>query len=54
MLRRLLRVATAASLGRAWAQKSLKWLAVALGIAFFRFIDRRAAKAAKPSKREST
>ncbi|HUY17266.1 MAG TPA: hypothetical protein VMV11_06865 [Acidimicrobiales bacterium] len=50
MLRRLFRVATAAALGRAWAQKSSKWLAVALGITLFRFIESRSAKRAKREK----
>ncbi len=54
MLRRLFRVVAAAAFGRAWAQRSSKWLSVALAVLLFRFIDRRAAKAAKSPKREST
>jgi hypothetical protein len=54
MLRRLFRVAVAGALGRAWAQRSSKWLSMALAVVLFRLIDRRAAKAGKASKREST
>lgn len=49
-------MATAAALGRAWAQKSPKWLSLALGLVLFRFLDGRAkksARAAKALKRES-
>ncbi|HVA54004.1 MAG TPA: hypothetical protein VNF05_10885 [Acidimicrobiales bacterium] len=52
MLRRVFRVAAAAALGRAWAQKSPKWLSVALGIVLFRFIDARSSKSSKRAKRE--
>ena len=52
MLRRLFRIATAAAFGRAWAQKSPKWLSVALGIILFRFIDSRSRKSARRSKSE--
>jgi hypothetical protein len=52
MLRRLFRIATAAALGRAWAQKSSKWLAVALGITLFRFLNSRSVKSAKRAKSE--
>jgi hypothetical protein len=52
MLRRIFRIVTAAAFGRAWAQKSPKWLSIALGIVLFRFIDRRSAKSAKRTKRE--
>lgn len=54
MLRRLIRIVLAASLGRAWAQKSGKWLSVALAVVLFRFVDRRAAKAGQRAKREKT
>jgi hypothetical protein len=50
MFRRIFRIATAAALGRAWAQKSPKWLSIALGIVLFRFIDSRSRKAARRSK----
>jgi hypothetical protein len=44
ILKRIFRILVASSVGRAWAQKSPKWLSVALGILLFRFIDTRAAK----------
>jgi hypothetical protein len=52
MFRRIFRIAIAAALGRAWAQKSSKWLSIALGIALFRFIDSRSAKSARRAKSE--
>lgn len=54
MLRRLLKIAMAASFGRAWAQKSGKWLSVALAIVLFRFVDRRAARAQRRSTQQRT
>jgi len=50
MLRRIFRIATAAAFGRAWAQRSPKWLSIALGIVLFRFIDRRSTKSAQRRK----
>jgi len=52
VLRRLFRIATAGALGRAWAQKSPKWLSFALAIVLLRFIDSRAKKSAQRSKSE--
>ena len=52
MLRRVFRIVAAAAFGRAWAQKSPKWLSIALGIVLFRFIDAHSAKSAKRAKRE--
>ncbi|HEY5104303.1 MAG TPA: hypothetical protein VII65_04585 [Acidimicrobiales bacterium] len=51
MLKRLFRIATAASLGRAVAQKSPKWLSIAFAIVLLRFFNSRSAKAAKAAKR---
>jgi len=56
MLKRLFRIVTAASLGRAVAQKSPKWLSITFAIVLLRFFDSRSAKdakAAKQAKRES-
>ncbi|HWD96610.1 MAG TPA: hypothetical protein VG246_09340 [Acidimicrobiales bacterium] len=47
MLRRLFRLATMGSLGRAWARRSPFWLAIGLAISVFRFIDSRSAKRAR-------
>lgn len=52
MLRRVFRIAAAAALGRAWAQKSPKWLTIALGVVLFRIFDSRSAKSAKRLKSE--
>lgn len=52
MLRRIFRVLTAGALGRAWAQKSPKWLSFALALVLFRFIDSRAAKSGKRAKEQ--
>ncbi|HVB50803.1 MAG TPA: hypothetical protein VND89_03555 [Acidimicrobiales bacterium] len=54
MLKRLFRIATAATIGRALAQKSPKWLSIALTLLLFRFLDRRSAKASKSAKRAKT
>jgi len=51
VLKRLFRIATAASLGRAVAQKSPKWLSIAFAIVLLRFFNSRSAKAAKAAKR---
>jgi hypothetical protein len=50
VLRRVFRIVIAAALGRAWAQKSPKWLSIALGVVLFRFIDSRSRKSAKRAK----
>jgi hypothetical protein len=50
ILRRIFRIIAAAAFGRAWAQKSPKWLSVALGIVFFRFVNSRSRKSAKRAK----
>jgi hypothetical protein len=54
VLRRLFRIATAASIGRALGQKSPKWLSIALTLVLFRFLDRRATKASRSAKRAKT
>ncbi|MEI6854825.1 MAG: hypothetical protein WCK12_01865 [Acidimicrobiaceae bacterium] len=51
ILKRLFRVLLASSVGRAWAQKSPKWLSVAAGILLFRFIDKRAATSGAQKKK---
>jgi hypothetical protein len=53
ILRRLFRIGLAATLGRAWAQKSPRWVSIAGAIVLFRFIDKRAANAGKRAKRKS-
>lgn len=47
ILKRIFRFALASSLARAWAQKSPKWLSVAVAILLFRLIDNRAAKSGR-------
>jgi len=54
VLKRLFRIATAASIGRALAQRSPKWLSIVLTLVLFRFLDRRSAKAKKRAKRAKT
>jgi hypothetical protein len=44
MIRRLFRMATAATLARAWRQKEPKWLYLTGALLLFRLIDRRSAK----------
>jgi hypothetical protein len=41
---------TVGALGRAWAQKSPKWVSIAGALVLFRFFDSRSKKAAKRSK----
>jgi hypothetical protein len=50
VVRRLFRVAIAGLLGRAWAQKSPKWLGLALALLLFRFADSQAAKSGRRAK----
>ncbi|MGC1239010.1 MAG: hypothetical protein WA860_09510 [Acidimicrobiales bacterium] len=47
MRRRLLRLAAAGALGRAWAQRSPKWLTLGLAVVALRMFDSRAKKRAK-------
>ncbi|MGC1420293.1 MAG: hypothetical protein WA786_09300 [Acidimicrobiales bacterium] len=47
MLKRVFGFALLTSLGRAWAQKSPKWLSVAGALVLFRVIDKRAAKSGR-------
>ena len=42
ILARILRWAVVAALGRAWAQKSPRWLTLALALLAFRLVDLRA------------
>jgi hypothetical protein len=44
VLRRIFRIAIAATLGRAWAQKEPKWLYLTEALLVLRFLDRRSAK----------
>ncbi len=44
MLRRIFRIATAATLARAWGQKEPKWLYLTGALFVLRFIDRHSAK----------
>jgi hypothetical protein len=50
MIRRIFRVATAASLARAWRQKEPKWVYLTGLLLLFRLIDRRSAKTAARRK----
>jgi hypothetical protein len=50
ILRRVLRIATWSALGRAWTQKSSKWLSLAGALVLFRLMDRRAARAGERAK----
>ena len=45
-----MRIATWSALGRAWAQKSSKWLSIAGALVLLRLIARRAAKAGVRAK----
>lgn len=47
MLRLILRYATLAAFGRAWAQRSLVWLSLGLAVLAFRFLDSRSTKRAR-------
>jgi hypothetical protein len=53
ILRRLFRIALASALGRAFAQRSAKWLSVAGAITLLRIIDRRAARSGRTTKSRS-
>ena len=55
ILRRLFRMFFAMSLGRAWAQRSNKWLSLAGALVVFRSLDRLAARAGRrASSKHST
>jgi hypothetical protein len=50
IVRRILRIATWSALGRAWSQKSSKWLSLGGALILLRVIDRSAAKAGERAK----
>jgi len=54
ILKRLFRMVVAALLGRAWSQKSNKWLSLAGVVVLFRFLDRGATRLAHRAKKRST
>ena len=54
VLRRIFRIATAATLARAWGQKEPKWLYLTWVLLLFRFIDRRSAKSTARRKNANT
>jgi hypothetical protein len=54
MLRRIFRVAMAATLARAWGQKEPKWLYLTGAVLLFRFIDRHSAKSTARRKNANT
>lgn len=54
MFRRIFRIATAATLARAWGQKQPKWLYLTGVLLLFRFFDRRSAKSATRRKNASS
>lgn len=53
IVRRLFRIATASALGRAYVQRSSKWLAIAGGIIVLRFIDGRGRHSRRASKKHA-
>ena len=54
MLRRVFRIAAAATLARAWGQKQPKWLYLTGAILLLRWFDRRSANATARRKRDAS
>lgn len=50
ILKRVLGLATASALAKAWEKKSRKWLSLAGALVLFRFLDSRASRKASPKK----
>jgi len=53
ILRRLFRIAMASALGRAYAQRSKKWLSVAAAITLLRIFDLLATRSKRSAKSRS-